>query len=68
MAGFFVIDIIESSDTTVLVGEHGEGDSAFNHFGEFNFIPNLVGKNTVYTDGEHFYIEFLQLWVANGYV
>jgi hypothetical protein len=50
-ACIFQIDSVNASNFTPSVGEHGEGNSAFDHLGEFMIIPHFVDKNAVYAHG-----------------
>lgn len=57
------IDAENAAHLAASIGEHGEGDAAFDHFGEFMVIPHLVDKDTVHAHGKNFDAQFLELGI-----
>jgi hypothetical protein len=46
------------------VGDHGEGNTSVHHLGEFFFVPNFVGKRTVYACRKYLNAQFFQFFVS----
>jgi hypothetical protein len=54
-SGIFKIDAECAAYLASTVGKHGEGNTPFDHFGEFMIVPHFVDKNTVHAHGENFH-------------
>lgn len=51
-AGHGIVDAINGANAATLITQHGEGETALHHFGEFFFLPNFMCETTISTDGK----------------
>ena len=65
-ARFFIINPIDLTEVSACVRDHRERYSAFDHFGEFVVVPDLVYKLAVYAAGINIHSKFLKYGVFVG--
>jgi len=61
-----IIDSIGCANPPAAIGKHRERDASGDHFREFFFLPNLMGKTAVGACRKHLDVQRLQFIISGG--
>ena len=62
----FIVNTVSSAYASPIVRKERVRHSAFHHFGQFSFLPYLMGETAINTDSKYLCIESLQLGILDG--